>query len=314
MKNKVNELFPDFRNRIKENDPLRASQLVMLRILKIVDHICKENNLNYWLDSGTLLGAVRHNGFIPWDDDIDIAMPREDYVKFLKLAMEQLPEDLFLESPETSEKYANNWAQIKDRKSYTEQKGMEGCHPGIYVDIFPFDSYSNSFLKKNFVEKLYKHLFRMSFLVNAPLKKPYYIRGNIIKNIVRVFLRLTVIFSIFNHRKIYKWNEKTRDKRIKAMMKNSKTNYGYGTDVLNFDKVLKAEDIFPLKTLNFEGSEFFVPQNYHSVLKNYYGSNYLTPPEVSKRKVHNTIIRPIISKEEEVRINKDFMYKADSLT
>ena len=69
-----------------EKAELRDAQVLMKTILRDVDIICRENNINYWIESGTLLGMARHNGFIPWDDDIDIGMMREDYEKFLKIA------------------------------------------------------------------------------------------------------------------------------------------------------------------------------------------------------------------------------------
>ena len=84
---------------------LRDAQIIMLNILKEIDKICKKHNLIYFLDGGTLLGAVRHKGFIPWDDDVDIGMPREDYRKFLKIAQKELPDYLFLQTFETDKYY-----------------------------------------------------------------------------------------------------------------------------------------------------------------------------------------------------------------
>jgi lipopolysaccharide cholinephosphotransferase len=76
--------LPD--NRLDGGTPLRQAQLVMLRLLKAFHSICEENGLRYWLDAGTLLGAVRHGGFIPWDDDVDVLMPRDDYLRFCGIA------------------------------------------------------------------------------------------------------------------------------------------------------------------------------------------------------------------------------------
>lgn len=309
MQQDFNKIFPDKRQDYINESTLRQSQLVMLRTLKIVDFICKKHHINYWIDGGTLLGAVRHGGFIPWDDDIDIGMTRKDYDKFLKIAPKELPEDLFLESPETADKSVSTWAQVKDRKSFIEQHGAEGCHPGMYMDVFPFDSYSNNFFRRNFHEKLHKHLFIKSFLVNAPFKKPFFKGSNFPKNVIRFLMKLTIVFSIFNHKKIYKWSLKSRDKRIASMRNNEEKNYGYGTDVLNWDKTFKADDIFPLKTMKFEDVEVFVPNNFHNVLSTLYGESYMTPPPEYNRIPHNTIMRPIISIEEEREINKKFVYK-----
>ena len=93
------QLFPD--NRKSGETILRQAQLVMTRMFKIIDYICREHHLRYWMCSGTLLGAVRHQGFIPWDDDLDICMIREDYDRFIQIAQQELPSDLFLQTRET---------------------------------------------------------------------------------------------------------------------------------------------------------------------------------------------------------------------
>ncbi|MPM35336.1 hypothetical protein SDC9_81926 [bioreactor metagenome] len=292
------KLFPDKRTGHTHESTLRQSQLIMLRILKIVDYICKENNIDYWLDSGTLLGAVRHGGFIPWDDDIDIAMPREHYEKFVKIINDKLPEDLYFKCYDNSDDPKHTWGNVIDKKSRIIEKGAEDHISGLYIDIFPFDSYSNNFFKRNFYEKLHKHLFIKSFLVNAPLKKPYFKGSNLPKNIIRLLGRATIIFSILNHKKIYNLSLKTREKRIKSMKNNAKTNYGYGTDILNWDKVYKSEVIFPLKTMRFEDGEFLVPNNTHSFLTTQYGSTYMTPPPEYNRYTHYNNVNPIASQEQ----------------
>ena len=97
------DLFPD--NRADADTPLRQAQLVMLRMLKIIDYICRKHNLSYWVCSGTLLGAVRHKGFIPWDDDLDICMIREDYEKFTQIAPLEFPKDIMLQTRESDPNY-----------------------------------------------------------------------------------------------------------------------------------------------------------------------------------------------------------------
>ena len=96
-------IFPDIRE--TGETPLRQAQLVMLRMLKIIDYICRKHDLRYWLCSGTLLGAVRHQGFIPWDDDLDICMLREDYNRFIQIAPLEFPTDIFLQTQETDPSY-----------------------------------------------------------------------------------------------------------------------------------------------------------------------------------------------------------------
>ncbi len=96
----------DHNREIGERDKtLREAQLIMLNILSVIHEICVKNHITYWLEAGTLLGAIRHGGFIPWDDDVDIGMPWEDYERFIKIAQKELPKDLFLQTSVTDPKY-----------------------------------------------------------------------------------------------------------------------------------------------------------------------------------------------------------------
>ena len=96
----------DLRQRFNpEGSVLRQHQLRMLELLKVIDCICKKHDIPYWLSSGTLIGAARHKGFIPWDDDLDIEMMREDYLRLIKILPEELPDNLALQTHETDPNY-----------------------------------------------------------------------------------------------------------------------------------------------------------------------------------------------------------------
>ncbi len=92
---------------------LKEAQELMTTILKDIDSICRKNNINYWIESGTLLGAVRHKGFIPWDDDIDIGMLREDYNKFLEIANKELKDDVILCNFKNEKNVQYQWSKVK---------------------------------------------------------------------------------------------------------------------------------------------------------------------------------------------------------
>ena len=105
---------------------LRRQQMRMLEILLEVDRICKQHHIPYWLSSGTLIGALRHNGFIPWDDDLDIEMLRSDYLRLMQVLPEELPEWLVLQNDETDPNYFYFYAKVRDRRSrMLEQNGYE---------------------------------------------------------------------------------------------------------------------------------------------------------------------------------------------
>ena len=125
-------------------DNLRACQLKQLSILKEVDRICRKHKLSYWLDGGTLLGAMRHGGFIPWDDDIDIGMTLEDMQAFMKVAPSELPDTLFLQTPESDPTSKEPIVKIRDLNSIYIEAGdtfSVEYQKGLYVDIFPFIDY-----------------------------------------------------------------------------------------------------------------------------------------------------------------------------
>ncbi len=299
--------FPDKRMENTQESLVRQAQLITLRILKIVDQVCEKHNLDYWIEGGTLLGAVRNGGFIPWDDDLDIAMPREDYEKFLEIAPKELPEDLFIQNLETTSLAGNTWTQIKDRNSRMVIDRKAKYHQGIYIDIFPCDIYSENSLKRLFTESLMKKLYIFAYAINAPLKKAYLSKINIIKNIAKIILKVVFFpFAIFNKDIIYNRNLKTRHKRIEKMKKNPKLNYGYGTDILNFDTILDIDIIYPLKKIKFEDGEFMAPNDVHRYLKKIYGDYMQIPPE-NKRVQHHLEIKPILTEGERIELNKNFI-------
>lgn len=125
-----------------EDDALRKLQLVELSILKDIDRVCRNYGIAYFLDSGTLLGAVRHGGFIPWDDDVDLGMMREDYDRFLSVAADALGEKYVVSSCELRGDHAMMFAKVwlRNTKFSTQETLEAGLPQGIFVDIFPYDA------------------------------------------------------------------------------------------------------------------------------------------------------------------------------
>ena len=129
----------------KEN--LRQAQKVMLYIMKKIHEVCVKHNIRYWLDYGTLLGAVRHDGFIPWDDDMDISMLREDYEKFNAIAQQELGEEFFWQTKETEPDFCFEMGKVRLNGTVWQEKNWEKSsitHQGLFVDIFPIDPFPES--------------------------------------------------------------------------------------------------------------------------------------------------------------------------
>lgn len=152
---------PDIRR--KGNTTLRQAQLVVTRMLRVFDLISRKHNLPYWVRSGSLIGAIRHNGFIPWDDDIDIEMPLMYYIDFFEKFSRELPDDMFFQTSKTDPTYhrpksifnirsvsdrrvgvyGGNWRpKVRDRSSCYKYCLKKGCtwHDGLQLDIFVTDS------------------------------------------------------------------------------------------------------------------------------------------------------------------------------
>lgn len=131
-------------------EKLQELHLIQKEILKEIDSVCKKNNLKYSLYAGTLLGAVRHKGFIPWDDDLDICMSREDYEKFLEVWKDEEHPELLIQNKENSKGFTQSFSKIRKNHTTFWQRGEPNnkYHLGIFVDIFPIDRIPNGFLKR----------------------------------------------------------------------------------------------------------------------------------------------------------------------
>ena len=182
-----------------------------LYILKEFDRICQENGLKYSLIYGTLLGAVRHGGFIPWDDDVDVCMLREDYEKFCKIAPKRLPEDLFYQSHETEREYFQLFDKIRLNNTIFKEKyyAQYHIHHGIYIDIFPCDKIPQNMFKRK-LQLIFYQFYRIGVMTR-------YLDSNQRRGIKKYVSRiLQVLYSFFSMDYLYSMAEK------KATMYNLK--------------------------------------------------------------------------------------------
>lgn len=248
----------------------RAKQ-VMVDILLDVHNLCRKHGINYWIDFGTLLGAVRHKGFIPWDDDIDITMPRDDYNRFITIALDELQPKYFVQLKRTDKSYTRDWLKIRDRNSVfleygTVQKSKSGKH-GVFIDIFPLDRID----KRN---KKYYQLLRRLYQVN-PFKRQFASFNN--KALHFLFSPVYLFRGLFFKIAVDK-------------LRNGKGTLAiYGVEAWFFHSFC-YEDIFPLTELEFEGFCFKAPNRYEKHLTDYYGDYMKLPPE-ELRHYHAKVIK-----------------------
>lgn len=155
-------------------------------LLQLAVSICDKLNVKYYLVCGSALGAVKYGGFIPWDDDIDIGMFREDYERFLKYAPDLLPKGLFLQTYRSDANYCNIFAKLRNSETtYIEKScGKLDINHGVYIDIFPLDGYPKSKKRQTLLE-LKKTYYRQRLL-------SLFDNPNLLKKIIRMPLRWSV--------------------------------------------------------------------------------------------------------------------------
>ena len=285
-------IFPDIRE--TGETPLRQAQLVMLRMLKIIDYICRKHDLRYWLCSGTLLGAVRHQGFIPWDDDLDICMLREDYNRFIQIAPLEFPTDIFLQTQETdpSYDYLPLPCKVRDKNSLIISEGMENqkYQQGLFIDIFPTDRYHTGGLSFA-MEKCMKSYFRfITKCLDAKLGKDRSLKNKLISSFEPIFKYLTIIYK--------KMIQKHINKNLQ--LSNDECLIGHGMDT-PWRRYFKYDEISPLEDMKFEDAIVKVPHNANAYLTQLYGENYMTPPPMKDRiQKHALRLEPILKKKKEI--------------
>ncbi|MDL2277341.1 LicD family protein [Parabacteroides sp. OttesenSCG-928-G07] len=248
-----------------EGSDLRKLQLRELEMMCEIDRVCRKYSIPYWLSSGTALGAVRHGGFIPWDDDLDIEVLRKDYKRLLKLLEKDLPETMLVQTTTTDKYYIQQYAKIRDLTTEVTERDVTAnkyTYKGVFVDIFPMERVPKGI--KRFSSKLYGQIFRLASYSKAysyGLMRFYLF---VLEKIIFPFLRL---FSFLAPSDILQYS------------------LGVG-----FLKERNKADIFPLKEMNFEGKQFFVPNNINEYLSQHFG-NYMTFPPLESIEQHITSVK-----------------------
>ncbi|MBU0279235.1 MULTISPECIES: phosphorylcholine transferase LicD [unclassified Gemella] len=252
---------------------LNEIKKIGLDILIYIDGFCKKNNIEYFINYGTLLGAVRHKGFIPWDDDIDITMTRENYNKFIKLFKNDTSKYKIL-SLESEKNYFNNFIKIHNSETKIIYSDLTKSYDsGIFIDIFPLDYFDNK--KVINISYFFESLKYLSFIK----KENVTYKDSKIKDLCRIIMWYLV-------RPIHpKFFAKVIEKIIKKYTSNKPT---FSAFIISKNK---EKDILPLNTgrelieLEFENHKFPAPKNYDEVLTYLY-NDYMKLPKKSEQVPH----------------------------
>ena len=260
----------------EERPDLRRHQLMMLDMLSEVDAICKKHGIKYMLFAGTALGAARHEGFIPWDDDMDVIMLRAEYEKFLISADNELDKEKYFLQKE----FSDHWPMFFSKIRMNGTACMEKFHPkdtkmhqGIYIDIFPCDNLADDKIRR-------KMQFAASKLVIAnSLYRRGYLTNSTVKKIVMQASRLAPVKAL----RSFALNRGDDGSEMLHSFFGASSKYGRS--------IYRREWMTELAETRFEGKIFPVSAHYDELLTALYGDwRRVPPPEERKCKVHGALV------------------------
>ena len=262
---------------VPDDELLTKIHKVSLYILLAFDKVCRENDLTYFLDSGTALGAVRHGGFIPWDDDIDVGMPRKDYERFLRIGQKKFPEYFFIQTTMTDPFYNHNFAKIRLKGTvFQEHKDLPYLENGFFIDIFPFDNVPKNKCLASMNVLISRLYFRV---ISAAWGRKEAKTG------FRRFIQKIIQKIPQSH---LKW---LNDKYLRFCRKHEDENTGFMTCYLwrmsqYKTYIFDTKRMLPTKDINFEGKSLKIMQDADYYLKLMYGA-YMELPPISERHGHH---------------------------
>lgn len=284
---------------------LKKIQQVQLDILLEFDRVAKKHNIPYQLFAGTLLGSIRHEGFIPWDDDIDIAILREDYDRFLAVANEEMSKDYFVQTYETDKDYYKQSCRIRKNGTLMLQELYEAfpIHHGISISLMPMDNIRPDTLLGKGHRVLYQivhnNLWRLN---NARALENCRKESNKAKRLMRY-----VLFGL--SKVIPKYLTDRLHTKVATLYNNRETEYithltNGATEKRFHAYKMKRKAFYNTIKGKFEGHTFPIPRNYDDVLSNLYGDYMSLPPE-EDREPHHGVVKVDFSYSGNQKVNRE---------
>lgn len=251
---------------------LEKLKIIELNLFREFIRICNKYQLKWFALGGTCLGAVRHQGFIPWDDDIDVGMPRDQYEKFLQVAPSEIPSSYFVQSYISDREFPANFAKLRDSNTTFIEASLSSfnINHGVYIDIFPLDGYRKSMLF-NFLNALYSRRIRYAF------NNDYHNEG------ITASIKRKIIMAILPSL------QSTVRKREKIL---SQFDYYLSDRIANYCGAWGKKEIVSNKCFGngvqgfFEGIKINLPADYDLYLTSLYG-DYMKLPPVEYRVTHH---------------------------
>lgn len=257
---------------------------ILLKQLDYIDSFCKKNNIRYFITGGTLLGAVRHKGFIPWDDDIDIAMPREDYNKFVSIFNRESDSFYKVYHYSNTKKYYYQFAKVCDTRTIMiEEEVNAEIELGAYIDVFPLD-YGGDTVEEAFSihSKKMKPWIILNSIKLMDKQKKRSIHKQIAVNCLKLLTSLIPWSAIL----------KRIDKIAQINIDRKDSKYCGALIILTYGKreIMETEWYSSSVVLPFEDHYYNAPSNYTEILSHLYGEYMELPPEEERVSHHNFVL------------------------
>ena len=275
----------------KPMEHLNDTQRYILHVLREVTKVLEELKIPYFMQGGTMLGAIRHGGFIPWDDDVDLGIPRADYDRLLKEVSARLPENLELRTYDDETDHHYYFARIVDTRYQIRRMGsIEERLENIWVDLFPLDGMPNGLLSRQwhkFRLLMTRLKFHLSCFEKVNIKRP----GRPL--VERIIIRIAMITRVGKW-----WNTRKQLDKMDRLLKKyppEKSDYLVnftGQTSFKFNEMFKKEVYGQGKEYPFEDMVLVGPEQYDPYLKSLYG-DYMTPPREEDRNAHAAELVPI---------------------
>lgn len=261
-----------------EQEVLQKVQPILLEMVKEIKRVCDENGIRYFLYRGTFLGAVRHKGFIPWDDDMDVAMLREDYEKFCRIAPEKLGKEYCFQNWHTDPNYAHPFGKVRKRNTvYIEAKCAPLAENGFYVDVYPLDYAPEDAGARAALSKKLLHLYRMKLMKSG--YTPWREGDRIIwKKRIGYLLYQTAALFVSQEKLI-----KTYENLILAVPESDTV---YEQSALPITYYFEKKWCGELAEYPFGDTTLLGPKDYDAVLSSLYGDYMQLPPEDKRENRH----------------------------
>ena len=260
-------------------DQLQLLQKELLDILLDVRDVCERNGISFWLGEGSLLGAVRHGGFIPWDDDLDILMKRSDYERFLSIAQEELKDRYVIQHPSTIQNYWSTFIKVRVKDSHPHfyqghiSKITEFCGPCI--DVFPLDYVKHRFSIRQYFQcskiRLFRRMieFRMKVRISTDIK--------------------TALISMGSHFFSLDWLQKHVEKEMRRQGDAEKEYLAAFSTFHKYKSIIAPAQYYRTDYTGFEGHQMPIPAGYDQLLTQIYG-NWREIPEEGKRETKHQYV------------------------